>query len=179
MDRKDQGMIPDLEFIGEWSVASGVTLASFLALLAGVRARLEAGVAPSLPFSLSSAAGRNVIHDVGPAAAAAGLGARDRLLEVDGLEPGLGVQAPELGGLRGEAADQGRGPAAALAGVGLAVAAEGLGTRLELEGRALAEQPRGGRRPQEPAEEAADEDPAEAGVYRLRLGEIRGRQTSG
>lgn len=29
------------------------------------------------------------------------------------------------------------------------------------------------------AEEAADEDPAEAGVYRLRLGEIRGRQTSG
>ncbi|MEN8159776.1 MAG: hypothetical protein ABFS41_06885, partial [Myxococcota bacterium] len=61
---------------------------ALLALLAGVRARLEASVAPSLPFSLSSAAGRHVIHDAGPAAAAAGLGARDRLLAVDGIEPG-------------------------------------------------------------------------------------------
>ncbi len=28
--------MPDLEFIGEWSVASGLTLAGFLGLLAGV-----------------------------------------------------------------------------------------------------------------------------------------------
>ena len=57
---------------------------AFLALLAGVRARLEASIAPGPPFSLSSAAGRHVIHDVTPAAAAAGLAPRDRLIAVDG-----------------------------------------------------------------------------------------------
>jgi signal transduction histidine kinase len=58
---------------------------ALLALLAGVRARLEASVEPGLPFSMSSAAGRHVIHDVVPAAAEAGLAARDRLLAVDGV----------------------------------------------------------------------------------------------
>ncbi len=58
---------------------------ALLALLVGVRARLEASIAPSLPFSLSSAAGRHVVHDVAPAAGAAGLGRRDRLLAVDGV----------------------------------------------------------------------------------------------
>jgi signal transduction histidine kinase len=58
---------------------------ALLALLAGVRARLEASVEPGLPFSMSSAAGRHVIHDVVPAAAEAGLAPRDRLLAVDGV----------------------------------------------------------------------------------------------
>ncbi|MGH7287852.1 MAG: hypothetical protein ACREI8_07520, partial [Myxococcota bacterium] len=66
---------------------------ALLALLAGVRARLEASIGPSLPFSMSSAAGRHVIHDVTPAAAAAGLSPRDRLLTVDGT--------PTTGWLRG------------------------------------------------------------------------------
>ena len=66
---------------------------ALLALLAGVRARLEASIGPGLPFSMSSAAGRHVIHDVSPAAAAAGLAPRDRLLAVDGI--------PTSGWLRG------------------------------------------------------------------------------
>ena len=45
---------------------------ALLALLAGVRARLEASIAPGPPFSLSSAAGRLVIHGVTPEAAARG-----------------------------------------------------------------------------------------------------------
>jgi signal transduction histidine kinase len=62
---------------------------ALLALLAGVRARLEASVEPGLPFSMSSAAGVHVIHDVSPAAAAAGLAPRDRLLAVDGTPTSL------------------------------------------------------------------------------------------
>jgi len=58
---------------------------ALLALLAGVRARLEESVGPGLPFSMSSAAGRHVIHDVTAAAQAAGLAPRDRLLSVDGI----------------------------------------------------------------------------------------------
>jgi len=58
---------------------------ALLALLAGVRARLEASVEPGLPFSMSTAAGRHVIHDVAPSAAAAGLAPRDRLVAVDGV----------------------------------------------------------------------------------------------
>ncbi len=58
---------------------------ALLALLAGVRARFEASIEPGLPFSMSSAAGRHVIHGVSAAAAAAGLSPRDRLLAVDGL----------------------------------------------------------------------------------------------
>jgi signal transduction histidine kinase len=78
---------------------------ALLALLVGVRARLEASIAPSLPFSLSSAAGRHVVHDVAPSAAAAGLGTRDRLLAFDGVtitswlrtgEPSLAVGVPNL-----------------------------------------------------------------------------------
>ena len=56
-----------------------------LALLAGVRARLEASIQPGPPFSLSSAAGRHVINGVTPVAAAAGLAPRDRVLAVDGV----------------------------------------------------------------------------------------------
>jgi len=62
---------------------------AFLALLAGVRARLEVSIAPGPPFSLSSAAGRHVIHGVTPAAAALGLAPRDRLLSVDGQPTSL------------------------------------------------------------------------------------------
>jgi signal transduction histidine kinase len=58
---------------------------ALLALLAGVRARLEASVEPGVPFSVSSAAGRHVINDVTSAAAEAGLAPRDRLLAVDGV----------------------------------------------------------------------------------------------
>jgi signal transduction histidine kinase len=57
---------------------------ALLALLAGVRARLESGILPGPPFSLSSAAGVHVIHAVSPAAAAVGIEPRDRLVAVDG-----------------------------------------------------------------------------------------------
>jgi signal transduction histidine kinase len=75
------------------AAALAVTWA-LLALLAGVRARLEDSIQPGPPFSLSSAAGRHVIHDVAAEAAAAGLGPRDRLVAVDGV--------PTSAWLRGE-----------------------------------------------------------------------------
>ncbi len=64
--------------------AAAAIVWALLALLAGVRARLEASVLPGPPFSLSSAAGRSVIHGVTPEAAAAGLAPLDRLIAVDG-----------------------------------------------------------------------------------------------
>jgi signal transduction histidine kinase len=67
------------------ATAAAATLWALLALLAGMRARLEAAVVPGPPFSLSIAAGRHVVNDVTPAAAAAGLAPRDRLLAVDGV----------------------------------------------------------------------------------------------
>jgi two-component system NtrC family sensor kinase len=68
-----------------------------LALLAGVRARLESGILPGPPFSLSSAAGVHVIHGVAPEAAAAGISARDRLVAVDGERTSVWLRE---GGLR-------------------------------------------------------------------------------
>ena len=66
------------------ATAAAAIVWALLALLAGVRARLESSVRPGPPFALSSAAGRHVINDVMPEAAAAGIGPRDRLLAVDG-----------------------------------------------------------------------------------------------
>jgi signal transduction histidine kinase len=66
------------------ATAAAAIVWALLALLAGVRARLESGILPAPPFSLSSAAGVHVIHAVTPAAAAAGLTPRDRLVAVDG-----------------------------------------------------------------------------------------------
>jgi len=59
-----------------------------LAAGVGVRAHLMATAMPSVPFSVSSAAGRHVINETSPAAAAAGLRPGDRLLSVDGVPPG-------------------------------------------------------------------------------------------
>jgi two-component system NtrC family sensor kinase len=66
------------------ATAAAAIVWALLALLAGVRARLESSILPGPPFSMSSAAGRHVINDVTPEAAAAGLAPRDRLLAVDG-----------------------------------------------------------------------------------------------
>jgi signal transduction histidine kinase len=70
---------------------------ALLALLAGVRARLESGILPGPPFSLSSAAGVHVIHAVMPEAAAAGIAPRDRLVAVDGERTSVWLRE---GGLR-------------------------------------------------------------------------------
>jgi signal transduction histidine kinase len=58
---------------------------ALVALLAGVRARLEAASQPLPPFTFSSAAGRHVVHVPTPAAAAAGVEPRDRLVALDGV----------------------------------------------------------------------------------------------
>ena len=58
---------------------------ALLALGAGVRARLESSSQPHPPFTFSSAAGRHVVHTLAPAARAAGVEPRDRLVAVDGL----------------------------------------------------------------------------------------------
>ena len=79
------------------ATAAAAIVWALLALLAGVRARLESGVLPGPPFSLSSAAGRHVINGVTPEAAAAGLAPRDRLLAVDGEPTSAWLRS---GGLR-------------------------------------------------------------------------------
>jgi len=75
------------------ATAAAAILWALLAVLAGVRARLESSVVPGPPFSLSSAAGRHVIHDLTPEAAAAGLAPRDRLLAVDGVPASLWLRS--------------------------------------------------------------------------------------
>jgi signal transduction histidine kinase len=57
---------------------------ALFAFALGLRGQLAASNAPSPPFSYSGVAGRAVLHGTTPAAAAAGLGAGDRLLAVDG-----------------------------------------------------------------------------------------------
>ena len=78
-------MTPKAKIRFRQATAAAAILWALLALLAGGRARLEASIQPGPPFSLSSAAGRHVIHGVTPEAAAAGLAPRDRLLAVDGM----------------------------------------------------------------------------------------------
>ena len=60
-----------------------------LAAGVGVRAYLRAAGMPSVPFSVSSAAGRHVINETSPAAVAAGLRPGDHLLAVDGVPAGV------------------------------------------------------------------------------------------
>jgi signal transduction histidine kinase len=85
------------------ATAAAAIVWALLALLAGVRARLESSVLPGPPFSLSSAAGRHVINDVAPEAAAAGLAPRDRLLAVDGEPASAWLRGGGLRFLEGEA----------------------------------------------------------------------------
>ena len=59
---------------------------ALLALVVGVRARLEAQTRPIPPFTFTGAAGRLVVHHVFPEARDAGMEPRDRLLAVDGLD---------------------------------------------------------------------------------------------
>ncbi len=68
----------------QWTAALAIlwALASFVL---GVQAKLDARGRPFLPFSFSSAAGVHVINEVGPAAVAAGIAPRDRLLAVEGM----------------------------------------------------------------------------------------------
>jgi signal transduction histidine kinase len=79
------------------ATAAAAIVWALLALLAGVRARLESGILPAPPFSLSSAAGVHVIHAVPPEAAAAGISPRDRLVAVDGERTSVWLRE---GGLR-------------------------------------------------------------------------------
>jgi signal transduction histidine kinase len=79
------------------ATAAAAIVWALLALLAGVRARLESGIQPGPPFSLSSAAGVHVIHAVAPEAAAAGIAPRDRLVAVDGERTSIWLRE---GGLR-------------------------------------------------------------------------------
>jgi signal transduction histidine kinase len=57
---------------------------ALLALVVGLRGRVESASHPVPPFHFTGAAGRYVVHAVTPAAEAAGLRPRDRLLAVDG-----------------------------------------------------------------------------------------------
>jgi signal transduction histidine kinase len=85
------------------ATAAAAIVWALLALLAGIRARLESSVLPGPPFSLSSAAGRHVINDVAPEAAAAGLAPRDRLLAVDGEPASAWLRGGGLRLLEGKA----------------------------------------------------------------------------
>ena len=82
-------MTPKAKLRFRQATAAAAIVWALLALLAGLRGRLEASIQPGPPFSLSSAAGRHVIHGVTAEAAAAGLAARDRLLAVDGVPTSL------------------------------------------------------------------------------------------
>jgi signal transduction histidine kinase len=72
---------------------------ALLALLAGVRARLEAASQPLPPFTFSSAAGRHVVHASTPEAAAQGVEPRDRLVAVDGLPTSAWLRGVGLRGI--------------------------------------------------------------------------------
>ena len=57
---------------------------ALLAGLVGLRARIEMGQHPFLPFDFSGAAGQAVVHGPAPGAEALGIEARDRLVSIDG-----------------------------------------------------------------------------------------------
>ncbi|MDJ0787581.1 MAG: ATP-binding protein [Myxococcota bacterium] len=58
---------------------------ALLAGLVGLRARIEMGQLPFLPFDFSGAAGQAVVHGTSPGAEALGVEPRDRLMSIDGL----------------------------------------------------------------------------------------------
>ncbi len=59
---------------------------ALVALLSGLRSTVDSMGRPTPPLSISSAAGRHVVVAATPAALAAGVAARDRLLGVDGVD---------------------------------------------------------------------------------------------
>ena len=73
---------------------------AILAVGAGLRAKVETLLRPSLPVAFSNLAGIVVVHSVAPSAAAAGVAPRDRLLTIDGEAVALWARHGGLLGLR-------------------------------------------------------------------------------